>query len=43
MGLIPADEVGDIMLTEDASYIKTEAGRTFFKASKVERVPFTEY
>ncbi len=43
MGLISADEVGDVMLTTNASFIKNENGRTTFKADRVEKISFAEY
>ncbi len=43
MGLISADEVGDIMLTQNASFDKIEEERVYFKASKIERVSFVDY
>ena len=43
MGLISADEVGDIMLTQNASFDKIENNRVYFKASKIERVSFVDY
>jgi len=43
MGLIPADEVGDIMLSKNAKYLKSENNRVYFSSSEVRKMDFTEY
>jgi hypothetical protein len=43
MGLIPADEVGDIMLSYNAKYVRSDEGRVYFKADKIEKISFENY
>lgn len=43
MGLISADEVGDIMISKNAKYIQTNGTRVEFSADSIQKISFTEY